>query len=128
MQAAPALRRMARLLYALSLLLEDGILADGLARMESNTADSGSAGLPSAAPHHLALLLQAALQDMASGFVNHAAIPSGKVHAFLKVSMRLPAAFHASIVQCLRRMGSEYLLLFINNEGLFLGIDMGVQF
>ncbi|KAK9800862.1 hypothetical protein WJX73_002141 [Symbiochloris irregularis] len=83
LQAAPALRRMARLLYALSLLLEDGILADGLARLERG-APEGSEGLPCAAPRHLAQLLQAALQDMASGFASHAAIPSGNLHTFLK--------------------------------------------
>ena len=78
LQASPMLRRMARLLYALSLLLEDGILTAAMGRMEPGTLDAD-------APHCLAGLLHVALQDMANGYAAHAAIPLGSLHAFLKV-------------------------------------------
>ena len=74
------LRRMARLLYALSLLLEDGILTAAMGQMQPGALDAN-------APHCLAGLLHAALKDMADGYADkaHAAIPSSSLHAFLKV-------------------------------------------
>ena len=75
-QAAHAVRRMARLLYALHLLLEDDVLAAALSRRPQEAPGS----LP-----QLAGLLHGALQDMAAAFPQHAPVPSGNLHGFLKV-------------------------------------------
>lgn len=66
---------MARLLYALHLLLEDGMLAHAL----EHRAEQGDC------LQHLATLLHSALHDMASTFPQHAPMPSGNLNSFLKV-------------------------------------------
>lgn len=76
-QAAAAVRRLARLLYALHLLLEDGVLAPAL---------KGSMHQADASLQQLAGLLHGALQDMATAFPQQAPIPSGNLHNFLKVA------------------------------------------
>lgn len=90
-QAAAPVRRMARLLYAVHLLLEDGILAAAVGRLAPSSAgaDLGK----------LAGQLHATLQDMADAFSHTKFVPSRNLQGFLKVAPRLTSSRNALAFQ-----------------------------